>query len=39
MYKNIILLFLLILILTACGKKGEPVYKTESYNKVKIITY
>ena len=39
MHKNIILLFLLILILTACGKKSEPVYKTESYNKVKIITY
>ena len=39
MYKNIILLFLLILVLTACGKKDEPVYKTESYNKVKIITY
>ena len=39
MYKNIILLFLLILVLTACGKKSEPVYKTESYNKVKIITY
>ena len=39
MYKNIILLFLLILVLTACGKKSEPVYKTESNNKVKIITY
>ena len=39
MYKNIILLFLLILVITACGKKSEPVYKTESYNKVEIITY
>ena len=39
MHKNIILLFLLILVLTACGKKSEPVYKSESYNKVKIITY
>ena len=39
MYKNIILLFLLILVVTACGKKSEPVYKTESHNKVKIITY
>ena len=39
MYKNIILLFLLILVLTACGKKSEPVYKAESYNRVKIITY
>ena len=39
MYKNIVLLFLLILVLTACGKKSEPVYKSESYNKVKIITY
>ena len=39
MHKNIILLFLLMLVITACGKKSEPVYKSESYNKVKIITY
>ena len=39
MHKNIILLFLLMLVITACGKKSDPIYKTESYNKVEIIKY
>ena len=43
MHKNIILLFLLMLVIAACGKKREPIYKTESYNKVenllKIINF
>ena len=36
MFKNITLLFFLIILLLSCGKKDEPVYKGQSLIKYSI---
>ena len=36
MFKNIALLFFLIILLLSCGKKEDPVYKEQSLIKYSI---
>ena len=36
MFKNIALLFFLIILLLSCGKKDDPVYKGQSLIKYSI---